>query len=118
LKKEFCAGNQKIVPAHRKKTKKIRRENWEFFWWEREEEKRNLHTREKKNVGFFSSFCSPVALQMARFCAEAKQWRDKRKHFAETKQRILRKRRRRKEKRNHHSSLPQRDISHCIRINC
>lgn len=59
LKKEFCAGNQKIVPAHRKKTKKIRRENWEFFWWEREEEKRNLHTREKKMSGFFWVFVHP-----------------------------------------------------------
>lgn len=118
FEKRILRGKSKNCPrAPEKNEKNSPRKLGIFLVGTRRGETKFAYER-KKNVGFFLSFCSPVALQMARFCAEAKQWRDQRKHFAETKQRILRKRRRRKEKRNHHSSLPQRDISHCIRINC
>jgi len=118
LKKRILRGKSNNCPrAPEKNEKNSPRKLGIFLVGTRRGETKFAYER-KKNVGVFLSFCSPVALQMARFCAEAKQWRDQRKHFAETKQRILRKRRRRKEKRNHHSSLPQRDISHCIRINC
>ena len=90
-------GKTKNVPAHRKKNEKNspRKLGIFFVLWEREEEKRNLHTREKKNVGVLLSFCSPVALEMARFCAEANNGGIKENILR--KQRILRKRRSRKE---------------------
>jgi hypothetical protein len=58
-KKEFCAGNQKMSPRTGKKTKKFAEKIGNFFGGKREEEKRNLHTREKKMSGFFWVFVHP-----------------------------------------------------------
>ena len=117
-KNEFARENEKCPRAPEKKWEKFAEKIGNFFFCvvgTRRGEKKFAYER-KKNVGVLLSFCSPVALEMARFCAEANNGGIKENILR--KQRILRKRRRRKEKRNHHSSLPQRDISHCIRINC